>query len=141
MSKSSRSWQCHARAMQQQGKLTTFGFKAPLYQPLVRPKECLPKASTSFIQTSLEPPSEAPTAPVTIDLTASPPASAIYLPSSSTSRVRSSSMLSDPSTDNDKRDGMETEAATMNEDVEDAEDELDEQAQGPGKRIYDWADL
>ena len=50
-------------------------------------------------------------------------------------------MPSDPSMDNDKRDGMETEAATMNEDVEDAEDELDEQAQGPGERIHDWADL
>ena len=50
-------------------------------------------------------------------------------------------MLLDPSTDNDKQDGMETEAGTMNEDVEDAEDELDEQAQGPGEHIRDWADL
>src|SRR6266481_8107567 len=125
--------------MQQQGKLTGFGFKAPLYHPLIHPKEPLqPQDLTLFIQTTLDPPSEAPSAP--IDLTASPPTSSTNLPSSSASRVRSSSVLSDPSTDNDRRqdndmdherDGMETETGIMNDDVEDAEDELDKQAQGP----------
>src|SRR5882724_10624650 len=98
MSKSLRSQQRYARAMWGQGKLVGFGFKVPLYQPLVHPKEqSQPQALTLFIQPTLDPPSEAPSALSVNDLTASPPASSTDMLSSSISRVRSSSVLSDPS--------------------------------------------
>src|SRR5467141_3064199 len=128
-----------------QGKLTEFGFKGPLYHPIVHPKgPSQPQASTSFIQTMLDPPSEAPSAQSINNLTASPSTLSTNLHLSSTCRVRSSSVLSDPSTDSEERqdqykeDAMETETGMVN-DVE--EDELDEQAQGPVEHIRDWADL
>jgi hypothetical protein len=148
MSKSERTQRRHAQAMQGQGRLTGFGFKAPSYpvrvvgvkQPAKPPSELIP----------IDQPIAQPRSP-----------SPMESPLPGPSRVRSSSVLSDPSTDNDSEavtdpgfadvDENEAEAqngnvseleADMNEDeIEEWEGELEEGLQGPKSHIRDWADL
>jgi len=137
MSKSERTRRRHAQAMHGQGRLTGFGFKAPSYP--VRVVGMKQRASMSIVEDPLivQPPSPGPIEMVP-ELLPSP------------SRVRLSSMLSDPSTDNDVAAGpelvesrkVEASDEDMNEnDIEDWEGELEECLQGPKGHVHDWSDL
>ena len=151
MSKSLRTQQHYAVAFQGQGKLTGFGFKAPSYSPRVHGTILRGKSSLSpVVEPNQQPTAQPPPQPKPFLLTLGP---------SQSSQVRSASMLSDPSTDNDEetRPGLgdvaeneETESRrsdlekVTNQDeteVEDCEDELEESMQGAASHIHNWTDL
>jgi hypothetical protein len=141
MSKSERTQRQHAKAFQGQGKLTGFGFKAPAY-----PTKVLGPMNPPVLVRDIELESNM--------LPAQPP-----LAQTGPSRVRSASVLSDPSdgevaeasglADVDEIDAENlnnVESVSLEEDVndeelEDWEIELEESVQGPTSHIRDWSDL
>lgn len=151
--------QRYALAFRGQGKLAGFGFKAPAYSPRVHGTNTEGKRTSSpIIAAELEQP------------IAQPPSQAEpLLPTSSlsqSSRARSASVLSDPSTDNDEETGRpesrlgdvakneeETSGSRLSDsegaaepevdqgDIEGCEDKLEEGVQGATSHVCDWTDL
>ena len=143
--------------MQGQGRLTGFGFKAPSY-----PVRVVGMKQAAKCPLEVDPPSQLIAQPRSESITTVPES-----PLPMQSRVRSFSVLSDPSTDNEGATGpasasdcdvdenasepgrpgaqngnvIETES-DMNEDkIEDWEDELEESLQGPTSHTRNWFDL
>jgi len=156
MSKSERTQRRHTRAFQGQGQLSGFGFKAPSYPARVvgpKMKANLPALTENVKPRSIaQPPAQLPS-PMSLN-------APNILPSqmAGPSRMRSASVLSDPSTDGEAVvasgfadvDEMDAEPPKddeslvddMNdEELEDWEADLDESVQGPKSHIRDWSDL
>ena len=123
MSKSKRTQQRYRKTNQNQASLTDLGFTAT------------PSAQSGKI----------PAASDTIMAVAEP--AAMSGPSSSTSRTRSASVLSDPSTASDGEgradlgDVPEEEADGGHDFDEECESDLNEIVQGPSQTVRNWSDI
>ena len=165
MSKSARTRRRHQKAFKGQGKLTGYGFKAPQYDPKVKPKQRSLPTMTKNTTTTKEREMDED------DRGAQPPIAEL---SSYGARKRSMSVLSDPSTDgeiqsrsdriresggldeieeNEEQSDMddagsgekvailEPKVEDHDEELEDWEEELEEHTKGSKNHVRDWEDL